>query len=192
MTSPAKNYSRAVGEVAERLREVDFSDAEDAMNTKRPKGWVAAPRRRQEAARGRDGHREVVAEPVPRRRRNENQASRMALCPRMVLRLSTCRLVASWGSPYSWQGESRPLQRALLFWFTILTAIVAFKLSGAAPMVAGVGRARQADRCRGLAARPYCARFKSIERSPAKPAYMAWSAILLGKASASIGVRAAQ
>ena len=26
-----------------------------------------------------------------------------------------------------WQGESPPFQRALLFWFTILTAIVAFK-----------------------------------------------------------------
>ena len=42
MTSPARNYSRAVGEVAERLREVRdlLLDAEDAMNTKRPKdGW---------------------------------------------------------------------------------------------------------------------------------------------------------
>lgn len=42
MTTPAKNYSRAVGEVAERLREVRdlLLDAEDAMNTKRPKdGW---------------------------------------------------------------------------------------------------------------------------------------------------------
>jgi hypothetical protein len=39
MTTPAKNYSRAISEVAERVREVKdlLLDAEDAMTDGRPK-----------------------------------------------------------------------------------------------------------------------------------------------------------